>query len=125
MPHYLSARFDLIDQQIVDCNHLPVGRVDDVALELNDSGMHVAGLLCGQRALGARLDGFLGHLMIASATRLATGDHPPSPSIPLREVADYQPVIRLRSSLADMPTVAGLEHWLTEHLVRRIPGNRT
>src|SRR6476659_1636181 len=65
--------FHLLDRQIVDRDGEPVGKVDDVELAVADDGsLYVAALLVGQRALGRRIDGWLGRLITNVASRLAS-----------------------------------------------------
>lgn len=125
MSSHFSARVALLDEQIVDAGDLPIGRVDDVELELPPDGgpPRVTALLTGAEALGTRLGGEAGELMAAVAARLRHGsaDHGPvrlDPSL----ATQLEPMIELRVRMADLPEVAGLERWLADHFVARLPG---
>lgn len=113
--------FDLLDRQILDRDGEPVGKVDDVELDVGPDGSPaVAALLVGQRALGDRIGGRLGRWMAGAARRLSHDDRPVA-RIPFDLVADISSSVNLsvrRELLADPP----LELWLRDHVVGRIPG---
>jgi hypothetical protein len=90
---------DLLDRQIVDRDGEPVGKVDDVELDVDADGTpYVAALLVGQHALGQRIGGRLGSWIAGTARRLSPDYH--------------------RGPLPD----PALESWLRDHLIGRIPG---
>lgn len=121
MSEPISLRHDVLDQQIVDCDRLPVGRVDDVVLEAEPGAAEVRGLLTGAEALGRRVGGGLGVLSARTARRLRRdGDSPPAVDPAL--VQELGSMVRLRVRFEDLPELAGLERWLSEHFVSRIPG---
>jgi sporulation protein YlmC with PRC-barrel domain len=122
----ISARFDLLDVQIVDASGIPVGRVDDVVLQESGGDLRVTALLTGQRALGQRLGGAVGGLLSAVAARLAEGEGSAEPTaVPVSDIDSWSPVISLRAELADLPQIAPLERWLSRWFVRRLPGSRS
>ena len=120
----LSLRFDFLDRQIVDADGLPVGRVEDV--ELAQSGAappRVTALLTGIEALGERMDGALGGALARTAARLrepASDEGPTRIDVDLVESAG--PKIELTVPHDEIPHVAGLERWVSERVVGRIPG---
>ncbi|MDG4801493.1 hypothetical protein [Micromonospora sp. WMMD980] len=110
----------LLDRQIVDVEGRLVGRVDDVAFAVDDEGYpYVDGLLTGQGALGQRIGGRIGRLLVAVADRF--GDDPPL-RVPLAAVAGVDSAVRLRCRAADLPS-SPMESWLRRHLIERIPGS--
>ncbi|MFI7585466.1 hypothetical protein ACIB24_00150 [Spongisporangium articulatum] len=115
----MSLRLDILDQQVVDAEERPIGRVDDV--ELAEDGAPRA-LQVGLSALAPRLGGALGRLSAATAVRLAPGTQPPAPPLPITLVESWNPLIRLERPLHLLPGVAPLERWLGVHLVSRLPG---
>jgi hypothetical protein len=119
----LSVRFSLIDQQIVDAHELPIGRVDDIELELRADGPpRVAALLVGAQALGERLRGRSGSLIAAVAAR-ARDDRGGGPArIEAAQIAELEPQVRLSVGLEELRDVAALESWLSHHFVERLPG---
>jgi sporulation protein YlmC with PRC-barrel domain len=113
---------DLLDRQILDCDGQPVGKVDDVELDVDAAGTpYVAALLVGQQALGDRIGGRLGRWIAGTARRLSP-DYDRGPiRIPYDLVAELTSAVNLsvrRELLPDPP----LEMWLRDHLIGRIPG---
>jgi hypothetical protein len=124
MSRHRSLRFTLLDQQVVDAEDRPVGRVDDVELELGKAGApRLVALLVGQQALGERLGGTLGRTTAAIAGRLRDPANGPGPArVPLEAVAETGPLVRLNRALRDLAGIAGLERWLAHHVVQWVPG---
>jgi hypothetical protein len=119
----LSARFSLLDQQIVDAHGLPIGRVDDIEFEQEGNGPpRVAAVLVGTQALGERIGGTAGSTVAALSAR-ARGDVSRGPvRIEAARIAELEPQVHLTVGLEDLPEVAALERWLSTHLVERLPG---
>ncbi|MFE9691068.1 hypothetical protein [Micromonospora sp. NPDC005806] len=112
----------LLDRQIVDVDGRLVGRVDDIAFAVDADGLpYVDCLLTGRGALGQRIGGRVGRILMAIADRFT--DHPPAPPlcIPLTLVAHVDSAVRLRCPAADLPPPP-VESWLRRHLIDRIPG---
>lgn len=125
MTGHESVRFTLLDQQIVDAEGLPIGRVDDLILQLpGDKGSpEITHLLVGAQALGERLGGVLGSTMASVARRLRSGGRPADPvQIPTSMVGDHENLVHLLVPLRELPDVAGLETWLATNVVQDIPG---
>lgn len=121
MTKLVSLRLSCLDQQIVDRDRLPIGRVDDVEIALDDDRPRVVALLCGAQALGERLGGSTGGLLAGAAARLRRRGAS-APSVPIDLVTEMKPMIRLRARFEDLPEIAALERWLAARFVRRIPG---
>ncbi|WP_089155820.1 hypothetical protein [Micromonospora sp. NBS 11-29] len=118
----LQLAKQLLDRQIVDVDGRLVGRVDDIAFAYDAEGHpYVDCLLTGQGALGQRIGGRIGRLLVAVADRFT--DEPPVPPlrIPLAMVARVDSAVRLRCRDADLPS-SPVESWLRRHLIGRIPG---
>ena len=121
----VSLRLSLLDAQVVDCDRLPIGRIDDVELELSSDGasLEVTALLTGAEALGTRIGGLIGRAMAAPAARLRSRAQPPGPvRLDPALVEELQPLVRLSVAFEDLPHVGSLEHWLARHVVERLPG---
>ncbi len=125
MSDHVSVRISLLDKQIVDCERLAIGRVDDLELSLpsEEQPARVEAILTGAEALGERLGGTVGRWM-AATTRLL---RPPSAhegptAIDSSLVAELEPFIRLSVRFDDLPDVAGLERWLARRAVEPLPG---
>ncbi|GAA3783876.1 hypothetical protein [Micromonospora maritima] len=113
----------LLDRQIVDVEGRLVGRVDDIGFAVDDEGYpYVDCLLTGQGALGERIGGRVGRLLVAVADRFT--DDPPVPPlrVPLSQVAGVDSAVRLRCRAADLPP-SPVESWLRRHVIARIPGS--
>ncbi|MFF4892436.1 hypothetical protein ACIBOV_30340 [Micromonospora chersina] len=112
----------VLDRQIVDVDGRLVGRVDDIAFAVDEEGYpYVDCLLTGQGALGQRIGGRVGRLLVAVADRFT--DDPPVPPlrVPLDRVDRVDSAVRLRCPAADLPP-SPVESWLRRHLIDRIPG---
>ncbi len=124
MSEHVSVRLALLDQQIVDCERLAIGRVDDLELGFAEDGaLTVEAILTGAQALGERLGGTVGAWMAAAASRLRPRSAPAGPArIEPSLVAELEPFIRLSVHLDDLPDVARLERWLSANVIEPLPG---
>lgn len=129
MSDHESLRFTLLDQQLVDAENRPVGRVDDVLLDIpagggtGDGPPEVTGVLTGAQALGERLGGVTGRFMASTARRLRSGQGPSEPVfLPAHLIADNSDLVTLTVPVRDLPDAIGLERWLARHLVEGLPG---
>jgi len=125
MSHHESLRFTLLDQQLIDAENRPVGRVDDVQLDLPDHGgpPEVTGVLTGAQALGERLGGVTGRLMASVASRLRSGQRRGEPvAIPAHLITTDANLVTLAVPVRDLPDAIGLERWLAQHVVEGLPG---
>jgi hypothetical protein len=125
MTDHESLRFTLLDQQLVDADDRPVGRVDDVLLELPHDGgpPTVVAVLTGAQALGERMGGLTGEVMASVASRMRSGEHRAEPvAIPASLIGDHADLVKLTVALGDLPQAAGLERWLAHHLIEGLPG---
>ena len=114
MPH-LYADFHLLDRQILDADARLVGKVDDVEFGRDADGVpHVAALLSGRAALGHRIGGLVGRLILI-------GRPAPPLRIPYALVADTDTAVTLTVTRGQLPEPRS-ETWLREHLIGRIPG---
>ena len=122
-PDPLRLDFHLLDRQILDSTGQPVGKVDDLELthEPGTGRLVVTALLSGQRVLGHRIGGRIGTWIASVAHRLQPATDPPPLRIDITVVDQIGSAVtlRIRRELLATPT---LEHWLTHHLVERIPG---
>ncbi|WP_319461131.1 hypothetical protein [Micromonospora sp. RTP1Z1] len=112
----------LLDRQIVDRDGRLVGRVDDIAFAVDAEGFpYVDCLLTGQGALGQRMGGRIGRVLLGIADRFVD-DPPVRPvRIPVTLIDRVDSAVRLRVRAADLPPPP-VEAWLRRHLIDRIPG---
>jgi hypothetical protein len=121
MKETVSARIALLDNQIVDCDRLPIGRVDDLVIEVGGGGARVTALLTGSEALGGRIGGRLGETMERVSARLRPRAEPAGPpAVPVQTIGEVGSLIELDVTLDELPQVAGLERWLARY-VERLP----
>jgi len=115
-----DAHLHLLDRQIVDPDGRMVANVDDVELGTDGDGrLYCATILCGPSALGPRIGGRLGRLVVRLQKRWHIAQVGPY-RIPFREVGAITSAV----VLSTRRRVPGLEDWLREHIVERIPGAR-
>jgi hypothetical protein len=123
MSRSVSARIVLLDNQIVDSDRLPIGRVDDLEIEVDGGEPRVTAMLVGSEALGQRIGGLIGRAMTAVSARLSPPGRTGPPRIGVDSIRRLEPLIELDLCKDEMPEVAGLERWLAAHLVERLPGS--
>ena len=123
MNEHVSARIALLDNQLVDADRRPIGRIDDVELSLENGTLRVDSILIGAQALGERLGGTIGRGMAAVAARLRPRTDPPGPArIDAALIEEFEPLVRLNVPFRELREVAGLERWLARHAIERLPG---
>jgi sporulation protein YlmC with PRC-barrel domain len=116
----LDLGLHLLDRQVVDSEGRLVCNVDDVELELDESGHPcVTAILVGPRALGPRIGGRLGHWFVAIAARLADSE---PPRIDFGQVTEIGNAIKVSRSVQEL-NVTPLESWVRDHVIARIPGS--
>lgn len=119
----LDLHLHLLDRQVQDPDGRLVGKIDDLELQLDETGTpYVSAILVGPRALGPRLGGRLGRWVSAIAGRLADPDQRETPRIDFGQVTDIGSAITIARSERELP-VAPLERWLEHHVIARIPGS--
>jgi hypothetical protein len=111
----LSMR-DIVDGQLETVDDRRVGRVADLFAEWRPDGtLVVTDIVVGPEALARRVADLLGAL----AARLLRGRH--EHRIPVSEVEEVGPTVRLRGKRSDYP-LTGADDWIVEHIIRFIPG---
>ena len=119
---HLDAALNLLDRQIIDPDGRLFGNVDDLELTERDDGrLVVTALLTGPGVLGPRLGGRLGHWTVAVWQRLRVDTDPEPGRIDSADVSRIDSAVHL-SVRPDGPGFDGLERWVDEHLISRIPG---
>lgn len=119
----LDLHLHLLDRQVIDRDGRYVCKVDDVELEVDETGRpFVTAILVGPRALGPRLGGRLGRWVRAIGRRIADGQSPEPPRIDFALVSDIGSAITIVRSRADVD-VGSLEGWVDAHIISRIPGS--
>jgi sporulation protein YlmC with PRC-barrel domain len=111
----IDTRLHLLDRQLFDADEAPVGIVDDLDIDIPmDTDLAVSaptplvtGILTGQ----------------VLATRIFGGKPPRAKlqAVPWRLITRIGTVVQLCSDAEDFDSL-WLEHWLRDHIIRRIPG---
>lgn len=113
----LLAMRDIMDGQLETRDEREIGRVADVEAEWRDDGSLVlTRLLSGPQALTGRVASRLRPLL-----RWLLRDRFER-QIAIAEVERFGPTLKLRGPAVDY-AVGQSERWLTEHILRFIPGN--
>jgi hypothetical protein len=125
-PAVAGRRYDavlhLLDRQIIDPDGRLVAKVDDLELtQRRDGRLLVSAMLTGPGALGPRLGGRLGTWTVAIWRRLRPDANPEPGRITIADLVAIDSAVRVASRLRDL-RVNGLETWVDDHVVSRIPG---
>jgi sporulation protein YlmC with PRC-barrel domain len=114
---------EVLDNQIVDRDRQPMGKVDGIILELRDGQPpRLAYLETGVTTLARRLHPRLERWVAALASRWGARNSEPL-RIPWECIRDVG--INVEVDLAAAQTSAfAYELWLREHVLKRIPGGR-
>ncbi|MDQ3880625.1 MAG: hypothetical protein M3295_06105 [Chloroflexota bacterium] len=112
----LSMR-DIADGLLETSDGHHIGRVADIRAQLADDGSLVlTHLLLGPQATAGRVAGWLRRVADRVLGRRFVH------RIPIDEVVEYGPTIRLRGKAADY-SAGHADEWFAEHIVRFIPGS--
>ena len=111
----------VLDQQLVDRSELNIGKVDGIVLQLREGAPpRIAAILTGGHLLARRL-----HPSIERWARRLTRRWGPKEAGPVR--IPWSKVMKIgvdvKVDIAANEAMAW-EHWVRDHIVRRIPGAR-
>lgn len=114
----------LLDHQLVGPDGSLVGNVDDLELVHRDGDWVVTGIMVGPAALSSRLPGPLGRWTYAVWRRLHPAPDPSATVVPLEHVTSVDSGVHVDGHAARALTAGfGLELWLRDHVVSRLPGS--
>lgn len=124
MSEHFSVRLTLLDAQMVDRDRLPIGRIDDLELELraDGGGPEIKSILTGSQALGDRIEGLIGRWMSSVSARQRSDPEAGPPAIPPSLIVELKPLVKLDVEFDDLRSIGGLERWLAANFVERLPG---
>ncbi len=121
----MDALQQLLDRQLVDRDGLLVGKVDDVELEeLEDGRLVVSALLLGGGALGPRLGGGWGSVVVRVWARLTGRSPQDAHRIGFEQVASVDTAVRLGVG-KDSLDLGALEDWVRTRIIDALPGAGT
>ena len=121
MRHRVAMR--ILDHQVVGPDDELLGNVDDLELVVSHDAWFVTALLVGPAALGQRLPGRLGQWTVAIWRRLQTSQDAEATRVAIEDVRDIGSAVTVSpSAAATLAASFGLELWLREFVVSRIPG---
>ncbi|WP_330473726.1 hypothetical protein [Terrabacter sp. C0L_2] len=112
----------LLDHQIVGPDQQLLGNVDDLEVVGGGTQWSVTGIMVGPAALSGRLPGLLGEWVYAVWHRLHPAADPLPVVIPIEHVTSIDSAVHVDPAAAQALTSSfGLEWWLREHVVSRLP----
>ncbi|WP_431899894.1 hypothetical protein [Nonomuraea sp. bgisy101] len=117
----LHAQLHLLDRQVAraDDGRL-VCKVDDLELALDRNGCpYVTAILAGPLALGPRIGGVIGRLMVATTELFRPEEDPAPQRIAIREVAGIGSAITVGGD----PQEAALERWARTRVIAPLSGS--
>ncbi|MFJ6799092.1 hypothetical protein [Streptomyces sp. NPDC091268] len=118
-----SARFHLLDRQIITEDGTSLAKADDLELVTDgDGALWAAGVLIGPTALAPRLSGRSARLLDAIARRLTTGGPEGHARIPMNRIIRIGAALTATTSTAD-DSVHPLEDWIRDHVITPLPGS--
>jgi hypothetical protein len=121
-PH-VDAALHFLDRQLIDPDGRLVGKVDDLELAQREDGrLVVTALLIGPAALGPRIGGHLGQWIVAVWHRLRPDARPQPGRIPVDCLLSIDSAVHV-TRVGDWDGISGLEAWLREFVIGRIPGS--
>ncbi|MCT9933527.1 hypothetical protein N5079_25260 [Planotetraspora sp. A-T 1434] len=116
----LHAQLHLLDRQVVRAgDDRLLCKVDDLELGADDHGTpYVTAILAGPLALGPRIGGVLGWLIVAVNGLFRREEDPQPYRIGMSLATEIGSAVRVSGELEEL----ALERWLAENVVSRIPG---
>jgi sporulation protein YlmC with PRC-barrel domain len=110
---------EVLDQQLIDRTGINMGKVDGVVIELRDGlAPRVSAVLTGGHLLARRLHPTLERLAIRLSRHFGPGKLEPL-RIPWSKVRKIGVDVQVNIEATEgMPW----EHWVRDHIIRRIPG---
>ena len=120
---------EVLDRQLIDCDGRLCGKVDDLVLEgptdrTYGSAPVVTHILAGPGALGDRLHGWMGRIARMTWRRINPAVETSSIQMPWSLIAKVDREVHLTVSSREVG-LEGVEDWLSEHLISKIPGAET
>ncbi|WP_327686428.1 hypothetical protein [Streptomyces sp. NBC_00467] len=117
-----SARFHLLDRQIVDPDGNPVCKIDDLELACdNDGHLCATAILVGPAALAPRLGGLLARWVAAVTRRMSINRTEDPARLSMEHVTQIGAVVTV-SLPEGHDHLHALEDWMRDNVIGRLPG---
>lgn len=114
----IHADLHLLDRQVVRAaTGALVCKVDDV--EMAGDPPYAAAILAGPLALGPRIGGVPGRLMVGVTELFRPEEHPQPRRIPMHLVSEISSAVKVGGE----PAEPALERWVRENIISKIPGS--
>lgn len=108
---------DILDSQLETSDHIEIGRVADITVEVYDDGTVVlTHVITGPQALAGRVN-----LRLKPLFRFVLRDRFEH-AIPMSELKEFGPTLYLHGK-AKQYAVGQSERWIADHILRWIPGS--
>jgi sporulation protein YlmC with PRC-barrel domain len=118
----LYAQLHLLDRQVIEKRQgRMVAKVDDLEIDLDHPVPHVSAILTGPAALGHRLPGLVGRLVVTVHHRLHPAPDPQPNPIPAGRIVDITSAVIIDTD--EELEVQGFGRWVDDQIIRRIPGS--
>ena len=113
----------LLDHQLIGPDGTLLGNVDDLELVARGDEWRVTGIMVGPAALSQRMPGRLGDWLHAVWRRLHPAENPVPVVLPIEHVLSIDSAVHVDEPAAQaLGLTFGLELWLREHVIGRLPG---
>ncbi|MBA1144731.1 hypothetical protein [Mesorhizobium neociceri] len=113
---------DILDKQVLDRNHVKIGKVDGLVAELRPGKPPmIVSIELGSITLARRLGQRPGHLMAGLAAKLGGKRHARPHRIAWGKVRDIGIDIELDIDVRET-SIFAWQDWLRDHVIGRIPG---
>jgi hypothetical protein len=123
LPAEIELARDVLDKQMVDCDHEPLGRADSIVLVVDGSAPpRVARLECGAPSLARRIGRHPGKWVAALGRRF--GVHGGKPvRVAFSKIRSGGIELQIDTH-ADRSPMLAWERWVGQHITRYIPGRK-
>lgn len=119
----LALNLRLLDHQIMGPEGELLGNVDNLLMEEVDGHWFVASLMTGPAAAAQRQGGRMGRWVEAIWRRMHPDADPVPVAVPLRHVTKVDSAVHVDESAARaLAQTQGIELWLRENVISRLPG---
>jgi len=115
----------LLDRQVIDCDGMLCGKVDDLELASSEDGgpPYVVAILAGPGALASRFGGGFGRWLASVQERLHPHAQPGPARLPFGIVKRVETHVEVSLPRHELEANR-FEEWARDHIIDKIPGAR-